>query len=271
MITHTILDKIVHQKQIRLKQEKSKKTFDQMVQDSESLKRNTLDFVARLKAYKSLAIIAEVKKASPSKGLIRENFNPIEIAGAYLKSDVQGISVITEQDFFQGDPVFLKEIRELSNIPILRKDFIFDEYQIYESYLLGADAVLLIAAILDDEGLEKMQITANQLGLQTLVEIHDETELFRVLHMKNPPNMIGINNRNLHTFTEDLKTTGRLINKIKKFPDICVVSESAMKTPRDLKYIKSLDIDAVLIGEAFMRSTDIVKEVEYLRSFDEEM
>ena len=228
---------------------------------------NTLSETERLLVfimrYEKISIIAEVKKASPSKGLIRPDLNHIAVAEAYLNSDVQAMSVLTETDFFLGRPEFISDIRKISNIPLLRKDFIIDEYQIYEAYMLGADAVLLIAAILDDTTLKEFMSIAESLGLDCLTEVHDIEEMKRVNNLG--AKIVGINNRNLKTFEEDLHTTERLTAGLENRSEKAVVSESGIKNNTDLRYLETLGIDAVLIGESFMRRQDIAGAVSSMR------
>ncbi|MCI5891918.1 MAG: indole-3-glycerol phosphate synthase TrpC [Clostridiales bacterium] len=260
-----ILEKIVNKKKIyleNLKQKVSYKTLRENVEKSYG-SRTVINFYNALKDYEKISIIAEVKKASPSKGLIRPDMNHIQVAQEYLKSDVQAMSVLTETDFFLGQPEFLSDIRKISNIPLLRKDFVIDDYQIYEAYLLGADAVLLIAAILDDKTLSEFKNTAESLGLKCLVEVHDSEELKRVLDIG--ADIVGVNNRNLKTFDVDLHTTEKLIEALSDRDNKTVVSESGIKNGSDLKYLDSLGVDAVLIGETFMRQNNVSKAVEILR------
>ena len=225
--------------------------------------RKVISFYNALKDYEKISIIAEVKKASPSKGLIRPDLNHIAVAEAYLNSDVQAMSVLTETDFFLGRPEFISDIRKISNIPLLRKDFIIDEYQIYEAYMLGADAVLLIAAILDDTTLKEFMSIAESLGLDCLTEVHDIEEMKRVNNLG--AKIVGINNRNLKTFEEDLHTTERLTAGLENRSEKAVVSESGIKNNTDLRYLETLGIDAVLIGESFMRRQDIAGAVSSMR------
>lgn len=210
---------------------------------------------------KDISIIAEVKKASPSKGLIRRNFDHIDITKAYLSSPVQALSVLTEQHYFQGNSQYLSDIRAISPLPLLRKDFIIDEYQIYEAYLLGADCILLIAALLNDAQLKLFSGLAHSLRMACLAEVHDETELERVLSLSF--GLIGINNRSLHTFAEDISTTARLVKGMPK--DKVVVSESGIRSFEDLAYVRGCGAHAALIGELFMRSDDIQRSVLKLR------
>ncbi|MDK2934898.1 MAG: indole-3-glycerol phosphate synthase [Clostridiales bacterium] len=202
-----ILDKIVAHKRNQIERQKKAVSIDEL---KEKLKSSnipkTRDFYSALNKPDALSIIAEVKKASPSKGIICHNFEPIKIAHTYFQNNVEAISVLTEQEFFMGSDDYLYQIRQNVPTPLLRKDFIVDCWQIYQSRLLGADAILLIVSILTDEQLKKFQIIANILGMQCLVEVHDEKELERAL-LTNA-RIIGINNRNLKTFETSLATTG---------------------------------------------------------------
>lgn len=220
-----------------------------------------VDFAKALKRGGKLSIIAEIKKASPSAGIIREYFNPAAIAAEYAASGVQAISVLTEKDFFMGDDNDLVKVRQTVPVPTLRKDFIIDLRQVYQSRYLGADAILLIVSILDDETLKKMMIVADILGMQCLVEVHDEAGLERALDAG--AKIIGINNRNLKTFVVDLTTTERLINRIPM--DKIVVSESGIKTADDMRYLKNIGADAVLVGESIMRAESAADKIEELK------
>ncbi len=253
-----ILDKIVEKKREQLLAEKQAMTMEGWKQKLKGPGlHKPLDFGGALKREDGLSIIAEVKKASPSAGVIREDFDPAGIAKEYLRSGIQAISVLTEKDFFMGDDDDLVKVRQTAPIPVLRKDFIIDLWQVYQARCLGADAILLIAALLDDALLNKMLIVANITGMQCLVEVHDERELERALSAG--AKIIGINNRNLKTFEVDLSTTGRLINRIPK--DRTVVSESGIRTPEDMKYVKSVGADAVLIGESFMKAPRVYDRI----------
>jgi indole-3-glycerol phosphate synthase len=195
-----------------------------------------------------VAIIGEIKRASPSKGIIREKFNLVEIAKTYERVEVDAISVLTEKRFFEGEDSYIPQVKKLTTKPVLRKDFVIDEYQIYESKFLGADAVLLIVAILKDKTKDFCEI-AKKLGLDVLVEVHEEEELEIALNAGC--DIIGINNRDLKTFNVDIKTTERLMKNIPQGK--IVVSESGIKTPEDVLYLSSLGVKAVLIGESFMK------------------
>jgi indole-3-glycerol phosphate synthase len=197
-------------------------------------------------------IIAEVKRRSPSKGVIRENFDPISIARNYTANGAAAISVLTEEDFFEGSIEYLRALRDLTLCPLLRKDFIFDEYQIYEAVHAGADAILLIAAILDGPQLDDFAQTAQVLGLDVLVEVHDRKEL--ELAMKYNVQCLGINNRDLRTFTTTLETSIELAADLPK--DITLVSESGIRTREDIDRLRAAGFHAFLIGEEFMRAED---------------
>lgn len=205
----------------------------------------------------STRVIAEVKKASPSKGVIRKDFNHLEIAETYERNGASALSVLTDRNFFQGSIDYLSEIRHHVTIPLLRKDFVFDEYQILEARGYGADAVLLIAAVLDDKEMHDFVELAFNLGMSPLVEVHNEAELERTL--KTKAELIGINNRDLQTFKTDLNTTIRLIDSIPD--DRIVISESGINTKDDINFLKSAGVDAFLIGEALMREADIGKKL----------
>jgi len=198
------------------------------------------------------AIIAEIKKASPSKGVICENFVPQAIARSYEQAGASCLSVLTDIDFFQGHDNYLKEARAAVLIPVLRKEFIIDVYQIYEARAMGADCILLIVSALDDVQLNEFSSLAQQLGMDVLVEVHDKEELDRALFLETT--LIGINNRNLRTFETSLETTTDLLSYI---PDNrIVVTESGIHTPEDIKYMYAHQVNTFLVGEAFMRSNN---------------
>lgn len=198
------------------------------------------------------AVIAEIKKASPSKGVIRENFIPSEIALSYEKGGAACLSVLTDVDFFQGNDLYLKQAREVCGLPVLRKEFIIDPYQIYEARALGADCILLIVACLTDQQLINFTELAIQLEMDVLVEVHDEEELKRALPLDLP--MIGINNRNLRTFATSLQTT---IDLLKLIPEDCiVVTESGIHSKEDVAFMQQHNVNAFLVGEAFMRAEE---------------
>ena len=219
----------------------------------------TRPFLEAINKPKQISLIAEIKKSSPSRGLIRENFNHQEIAKIYSEVGVQAISVLTEEDFFNGSLSFINEVKAISDAPVLRKDFILEPYQVYESRFFGADAILLIADLLTVEMLIQMLGIAESLGLDCLVEVHTEKELKKILKIKGV-NLIGINNRDLHTLEVDFKTTEKLFPLIPK--EKIVVVESGIKSYQDILFLKILGLNAALIGEAFMEAPDIRKKVE---------
>lgn len=200
-----------------------------------------------------VGLIAEVKKASPSKGLIRPDFHPVTLARSYEQAGADCISVLTDVDYFQGSNEYLRQIREAVTVPLLRKDFTIDERQIYEARLIGADAVLLIAAILTSAELGAFYDLAKQIGLDVLVEVHDRAELETVLDL-GKATLIGVNNRNLHTFETDLRVTEELIGLMPS--DVVAVSESAISTPENVDFVRQSGAQAVLVGEHFMRQPD---------------
>lgn len=197
-------------------------------------------------------VIAEIKKASPSKGVIREHFVPDEIARSYEQGGAACLSVLTDVDFFQGADAYLQQARAAVSLPVIRKDFLVDEYHIYEARALGADCVLLIVAALEPAKLKELNALALALGLDVLVEVHDERELAVALELPNK--LIGINNRNLHTFEVSLDTTYRLLDQIG--PERLVVTESGILAPADVSAMRSHQVHAFLVGEAFMRAEE---------------
>ncbi|MGN7381144.1 indole-3-glycerol phosphate synthase TrpC [Paenibacillus sp. SAFN-117] len=207
-----------------------------------------------------MGLIAEVKKASPSKGLIREDFHPVNIARTYEEAGADCLSVLTDVEYFQGSNRYLQEIREAVRLPILRKDFTIDYRQIYEARLIGADAVLLIAAILTAEEMKEMLQISSDLGLDALVEVHDREELELVLELDT--SLIGINNRNLKTFVTDLAATESLIRHIPQ--EATIVSESGISRPEEIRYLLASGAHAVLVGEHFMRQHNIGWAVKQL-------
>lgn len=214
------------------------------------------------------SIIAEVKKASPSKGVIRADFNPVAIAQAYERGGAACLSVLTDSQFFQGSFENLSRVRQQVSLPILCKEFIIDSYQIYLAQINGADAVLLIAAILSDQSLHDFLDIIHNLGMEALIEVHTLEELDRVLTLPNVQ-LIGINNRNLENFTVDLKTTQKLMSQRKerlKNLGITVVSESGLQTATDLNLVASSGADAVLIGESLVKQSNLEQALFNLRS-----
>ncbi|TQK63536.1 indole-3-glycerol phosphate synthase [Brevibacillus sp. AG162] len=205
-----------------------------------------------------VSVIAEVKKASPSKGLIRPDFQAVSIAKAYQAARAECLSVLTDESFFQGSLSYLRQIHEAIDRPLLRKDFLLDEIQVVEARAAGADCVLLIAAILDRDTLRHLNQTAEELGMDVLVEVHDKRECELVFQAMEPK-LLGINNRNLNTFQTDLAVTHELIAELPA--SLTIVSESGISTPADIENVRSAGARAVLVGEHFMRQTDVERAV----------
>jgi len=206
---------------------------------------------AKIEAGKA-SVIAEIKKASPSKGVLREDFRPADIARSYARHGAACLSVLTDVDFFQGGDRYLQEARAACELPVIRKDFIVDPYQVYEARAIGADCILLIVACLEDAQMRELNDLAHELGMDVLVEVHDAEELDRALPLGN--RLIGINNRNLRTFEVGLDTTLQLLGRIPG--DRIVVTESGIHTPADVRLMRDHDVHAFLVGEAFMRADD---------------
>ncbi|UCB57670.1 MAG: indole-3-glycerol phosphate synthase TrpC [Candidatus Omnitrophota bacterium] len=254
-----ILNQIIEEKKREVEEAKRKVSLAELTKKASSV-GGLRGFKKAISQAGKLNLIAEIKKASPSKGLLRKDFNPVEIAKSYAASGACALSILTDKKFFQGNLSFLQSVRKAVDLPILRKDFIIDEYQIYESVCAGADGVLLIARLLSDEQLKKFCALCARLKLDALCEVHNEEDLDKVL--TSGASIIGINNRDLDTFNEDLKTTERLMKKIPKGK--IVISESAIRNRQDVKYLQGLGVNAVLIGEAFMRSANIGAKVREL-------
>lgn len=256
-----ILDNIIEKRKLQLAKEQEAVCFEDIKSQAIKETRTCLSLYEALKK-DTLSVISEVKKASPSKGLICENFDPVSIATQYERAGANAISVLTEEHYFQGRSHYLKAIRQqVSTIPLLRKDFIIDPYQIYEAKVIGADAILLIAAILDTETLKTYRSIAHGLGLECLAEVHNKEELNNVLEAGF--HIVGINNRNLKTFDVNLDTTAGLASYIPK--DCVMISESGIVTNEDMKTVRKHGADAVLIGETLMRSGNIAETLAALR------
>src|ERR1035437_465298 len=249
-----ILDQIVSVKRAEIAAAIQRKCLAAMRADAES-RVLTRDFVAAMRAKIAAgrpAVIAEIKKASPSKGLLREDFIAADIAQSYAENGAACLSVLTDVQFFQGCVDYLKQARASCQLPVLRKDFMVDAYQIYESRAIGADAVLLIAAILDDAQMMEFEAIARSLDMAVLVEVHDAPELARALKLKTP--LIGINNRNLKTFEVSLDTTLALMRDVPS--ERLLVCESGIHSRDDVLRMGAAGINAFLVGEAFMRAAD---------------
>ena len=252
--TPDILNRINARKQEEIAQCKKSLPLDQLkalLHNQEAPRGFTDALAAKIDSGKA-AVIAEIKKASPSKGVLREDFDPAAIAASYESGGAACISVLTDRDFFQGSEAYLKEARAACSLPVIRKDFIIDDYQVYEARAMGGDCILLIAASLDDQQLKNLNDLAHSLGMDVLVEVHDAAELERALQLPN--RLVGINNRNLRTFEVSLETTLELLKQIPD--DRIVVTESGIHVADDVKLMRNNAVNAFLVGEAFMRADD---------------
>jgi len=249
-----ILDKIIAVKRDEISAARRRRDLPSLRRDAESL-GGQRDFLAALRAKLAAGragVIAEVKKASPSKGVLRERFVPAEIAASYAEHGAACLSVLTDVQFFQGDSAYLEQARAACALPALRKDFMVDAYQVYEARAIGADCILLIVACLDDGLMAELEAQAHELGMAVLVEVHDGAELDRALRLKTP--LIGINNRNLRTFEVTLDTTLGLLKHVPA--DRLLVTESGVLAKSDVKRLRDANVNAFLVGEAFMRAAD---------------
>ena len=249
-----ILDKIVAVKREEVAASLRHKPLDVVRADAES-RVLTRDFEGAMRAKIAAgqaAVIAEIKKASPSKGVLRAEFIPADIAQSYAEFGAACLSVLTDKQFFQGSVDFLKQARASCDLPVLRKDFMIDAYQIYEARAMGADAVLLIAACLDDAQMADLEAVARSLDMAVLVEVHDRAELDRALKLKT--RLVGINNRNLKTFEVSLQTTLDMLPDVPA--DRLLITESGIQTPEDVRRMREAKVHAFLVGEAFMRADE---------------
>lgn len=250
------LDNIVNKKKVQIEEEKVKLPLEAVLKKLEEIDFDNRDFKKALNK-KEISIIGEIKRASPSKGLILEDFDVIRLGEIYEEIDVDALSILTEKYFFKGNDIFLEQVRRVNSKPLLRKDFIVDPYQIYTSKLIGADAVLLIASVLK-ENLKEFYRKTKELNIYSIVEVHNKEELYNALEID--ADIIGINNRNLVDFTVDLKTTEELIKYIPK--DKTIISESGIKTPKEIKELRNMGVNAVLIGESFMRKSNNINSMK---------
>ena len=260
--TPDILKKIVARKLEEIEVARQQISLDELQQglDRKSPPRGFVASIKKKLAAGKPGVIAEIKKASPSKGVLRENFQPAEIAKSYARQGAACLSVLTDIDFFQGSPEYLKQARAACELPVIRKDFIIDPYQVYEARAMEADCILLIAACLSDEQLRNLNALAQSLGMDVLIEVHDAEELQRALQVPNP--MIGINNRNLRTFKVSLQTTLDMLGQIPD--DRLVITESGILAPADVALMREHDVHGFLVGEAFMRAEDPGSELARL-------
>ncbi len=249
-----ILNQIVAVKHEEVAAAKKKVSLEAMRDDANS-RVLTRDFEGALRrkiAAGQPAVIAEIKKASPSKGVIRADFIPADIAQSYAEHGAACLSVLTDRQFFQGQPDYLKQARASCDLPVLRKDFMVDPYQVYEARVMGADCILLIAACLSDAQMNELEAIARSLDMAVLVEVHDGDELDRALKLKTP--LVGINNRNLRTFEVSLEATLGLLPRVPA--DKLLVTESGILTQADVQKMRAANVNAFLVGEAFMRAPE---------------
>ena len=249
-----ILDRIVSVKREEIAAAKARRDLPSLRREAEQ-RRDVRDFAGSLRrkiGQGEAAVIAEIKKASPSKGVIRERFVPAEIAESYAKHGAACLSVLTDVQFFRGSSDYLQQARSACELPVLRKDFMVDEYQVFEARAWGADCILLIAACLDDAQMADLEAVAHGLGLAVLVELHDERELERALRLKTP--LVGVNNRNLRTFEVTLDTTLGMRDRVPG--DRLLVTESGILGRGDVQRMRDANVHAFLVGEAFMRAAD---------------
>ncbi|MDP6103677.1 MAG: indole-3-glycerol phosphate synthase TrpC [Gammaproteobacteria bacterium] len=249
--TPDILKKIIARKKIEIEECRNNTSLDDMIAKSKYglPTRGFYEALNNKSKRKESAVIAEIKKASPSRGVLRKDFNPIDIAKSYESGGATCLSILTDKDFFKGDNQYLIDAREAVNIPVLRKDFIIDPYQVYEARAINADCILLIASCLNDIQLKNLSDLAIELSMDVLVEVHDLDELKRALKLNLP--MVGINNRNLRTFEVSLQTTIDLLKEIND--NSLVITESGILTKQDVELMRVNEIYGYLVGEAFMR------------------
>lgn len=262
--TPNVLKKILARKHVEVAERRRLVSFDELETraNAQSPARDFVEAIASCVEKNQPAVIAEIKKASPSKGVIRANFDPAAIAGSYQRGGAACLSVLTDIDFFQGSDANLQAARSACKLPVLRKDFTVDPYQVVEARALGADCILLIAAALSDDQLDELSDVALQWGLDVLVEVHNREELERAIPLGN--RLLGINNRDLHTFETQLQITLALLDDLPD--DMIVVSESGIHTRDDVALLRQHGVNAFLVGEAFMRAHDPGTELQRLFS-----
>jgi indole-3-glycerol phosphate synthase len=256
-----ILDKIVEKKKEEVRNLKNRFSISSF-EEMELYKKDNLRFIEKLNNEK-LSLICEIKKASPSKGIIRNNFNQIEIANTYFENGADAVSILTDENFFSGNISYLKEIASFKRASLLRKDFIIDGIQIYESKANGADLILLIGEILSKSQIADFTSLAKEIGLEVLLEIHSKEQLNKIDFDRNK--LIGINNRNLNDFSVSLNTTTDLKKLIPE--NIFVVSESGISKKEDVAYLKNLRVNALLVGESLMKENDISLKIKEMRKW----
>lgn len=259
--TDTILDKILTRKIEEVAERKKQLSLMELMEESLETPLGVRDMLGALRK-ETIALIAEVKQASPSKGILVENFDPVEIASTYDKNGASAISVLTDEDFFKGHLDYLTQVRQSVTVPVLRKDFVLDVYQVYEGRVAGADAILLIVAALSDSQMEELYGTITGLDMTALVEVHNEEEMERAL--KLDAKLIGINNRDLKSFHVDLEVTARLASMVPD--DVTLVAESGIKDVQDVQRMGELGAHAILVGESLVKSGDMAHSVREFSS-----
>jgi len=261
-----ILEEIYQHKLVEVRQRKKELSVQEICAQIKCRENKPKDFFSALKNKDEkgeIGLICEIKKASPAHGIIREDFDHLQIAKTYTESGATCLSILTDEKYFQGANHYLQEVRAITDLPILRKDFIVDTYQIYEAKMLGADCILLIVAMLDDEKLIELEKCAFDAGLSVLIEVHSEEELQRASKLKSK--LIGINNRNLKTLKVDLQTSLDLCRQVPK--DYVLISESGIKDRLDVELLQQAGINCFLIGEHFMRQKNIAKALKEILLF----
>ena len=258
----TKLDEIIEVKKEEVKTLRKDTSLSRFL-DSEFYEKERLSISDSIRNDKNVSIIAEIKKASPSKGIIREDFDHLKIADIYMDNEVNAISVLTDVNFFKGSISYLNEIAKIKSVPLLRKDFIIDEYQVFEAKSIGADVILLICEALSENQIKELTHAAYEADLEALLELHSEEQLHKIDFSLNK--LIGINNRNLSDFKVSLDTTLQLSKLIPG--DVLFVSESGLNTKSDIEVIKSVNTNAVLIGEHFMRADNIDDSVKEMKEW----
>lgn len=257
-----ILTRIIEEKRRVIDEARRLKPKEALIREAKKISVSS-SFKKSISRPHHINLIAEIKKASPSKGIIRGDFNPVKIAMTYQAHGASAISVLTDERFFEGRLEYVKMVKEAVSLPVLRKDFIIDEYQIYESVVAGADAILLIADLLNESEMAGFYALARSLGLDVLIEVHNEEDMDKAI--ASGGEIIGINNRDLHTFKTDLAMTQKMIRNIPAHK--IKVSESGIKTYEDVMFMKSLGVNAVLIGEAFMEAPDIAAKMREIMRY----
>ena len=257
-----ILDKILEEKKEEVRLLKNKYSISSF-KSMDLFGTQNLSLIKKLNDKSHISIISEIKKASPSKGVLKKDFDHLDIADSYIKNGADAISILTDEKFFQGKTQYLSDISKISTIPLLRKDFIIDEYQVFEAKAIGADVILLIAEALTKVQINSLTQTAKEVGLEVLLEVHSTDQLDKIDFSLNK--IIGINNRDLNTFTVDLNTTKEIINNLTA--EIKVVSESGISNKKDIDLLKSLNVNGILVGEHLMKSENLDKSFSQLKEW----